>query len=74
MVKPGGQNNPQCQMICPVHGLKLLISEGLKTTVIVTHIMNHFYIFVEPGLYVKAPADARGFTDKPRPIGRGGRR
>ncbi|XP_020617845.1 PDZ and LIM domain protein 7-like isoform X2 [Orbicella faveolata] len=28
----------------------------------------------EPSVYVKAPADARGFTDKPRPIGRGGRR
>lgn len=32
------------------------------------------YDVVEPSVYVKAPADARGFTDKPRPIGRGGRR
>ena len=48
-------------------------SEGQKTTIIFTHI-HHFYLFVEPSVYMKAPADARGFTDKPRPIGRGGRR
>ncbi|XP_078381939.1 uncharacterized protein LOC144664646 isoform X2 [Oculina patagonica] len=28
----------------------------------------------EPSVQVRAPVDPRGFTDKPRPIGRGGRR
>ena len=28
----------------------------------------------EPSVHVRAPSDSRGFVDKPRPIGRGGRR
>ncbi|KAJ7361866.1 Sorbin and SH3 domain-containing protein 1 [Desmophyllum pertusum] len=28
----------------------------------------------EPSIHMRAPMDSRGFTDKPRPIGRGGRR
>lgn len=29
---------------------------------------------LEPSVHVRAPSDSRGFVDKPRPIGRGGRR
>lgn len=58
-----------------IFNLSVMINTVLHSTSLTLPYLIWFDWFaLEPSVHVRAPADSRGFVDKPRPIGRGGRR